>query len=444
MRTKSFFITLLFLTIIFGCAKALGPGYVYQSGEMALERAADPNADDEVRQKETDKALALFLQIIDGGAPGEKWVNKAHFQVAEIYKSQFKWEDATTHYQKIVDTAPAGYLGGEARSEIANIRESRNIIEDNRRVHMNIPEEEKKNPESEGYRKGAEALLKIAAAYESLGNYKEAINHYSQMVEEFAANPSAPQAQFKIGNIYFYKLYDYTNDGGWGAFRKVKDKFPDSYEASQAKTLLLKAEKTLVEIKHDQEYVLKYRSEMAIEYKKRGRKLRQTEVYGAHTEQVAQTYINIARNWEQPPMKNFPNAIKAYEELVEELPMSKFIVADALYQIGRLYQADGQYEKAVNAYDRLFEDAPESTWRDESVYNQAVCYEAIREFTKAYRAYKGYMSLGKEFELYREAERKVRVYENDEDEDGFQYYEEQEAGTRDDDINDTPASPKGA
>jgi len=203
MRTKYFFIALLFLAIIFGCAKALGPGYVYQSGEMALEKAAEPDADDETRNKQTEKALSLFLQIINESEPSDKWVNKAHFKVAEVYKSQFKWEDATTHYQKIVDTAPAGYLGGKARSEIANIRNSRKIIEDNRRVYMNIPDEEKKNPDSEGYRKSAEALLKIAIAYESLGNYKEAIKSYSQMADEFPENAGAPQAQFKIGNIYF-------------------------------------------------------------------------------------------------------------------------------------------------------------------------------------------------------------------------------------------------
>ena len=90
MSSKYLFITLLFLAIIFGCAKALGPGYVFQSGEMALARAAD-TTDDKTRQKETEKATSLFLQIINEGEAGSKWVNKAHFQVAEVYKSQFKW-----------------------------------------------------------------------------------------------------------------------------------------------------------------------------------------------------------------------------------------------------------------------------------------------------------------------------------------------------------------
>jgi len=440
MRCKYLFITLLFLAIIFGCAKALGPGYLYQSGEMALGRAAEAT-DDEVKKKETEKALSQFNKIIEEGKPGSKWVNKAHFQVAGTYKSQYEWDKATEHYQNIVDTAPTGYLGGKARSEVANIRKNRKIIADNKYIYDN------NTGTDEGNRKAAQALLQMAGAYEALSNYKEAINFYTKMVEEFSDmdgdgepdNPQAPQAQFKVGSIYFYKLYDYKL--GWKAFYKVREKFPDSYEASEAKKLLLKADKTLKEINQDIEDIKKNRSEMAIEYIKAGRKLRQGSVFGPYAEQVGQTYINIARNWEQK-MRNFPNAVKAYEELVQQLPMEKFLVADALYQIGRLYQQDGQYEKAIKAYDKLFEDAPESTWRDKSVYNQAVCYEAIREFTEAYRAYKAYMGFGKENEFYREAELKVRVFENDGDGDGFPSYKEQEAGTSDNDKDDNPDTRK--
>ena len=95
------------------------------------------------------------------------------------------------------------------------------------------------------------------------------------------------------------------------------------------------------------------------------------------------------------------------------------MAADASYQFGRLYQKDGYYEKAINAYEKaitayedLFENAPESTWRDEAVYNQAVCYDAIHEFTKAHKLFKAYMKLGKDMEFYRQAEQKVQQYEH--------------------------------
>ena len=124
--------------------------------------------------------------------------------------------------------------------------------------------------------------------------------------------------------------------------------------------------------------------------------------------------------------------------------MEKFVVADSLYQIGLLYQDSGDYERAIEAYDNLFKKAPESGRRDEAIYRQAVCYEAIRDFNDAYEGYKTYMSLGEDKEFYRQAEQKVRQMEYDGDKDGYPFYQEQEAGTSDEDPNDYPGAKKPA
>jgi tetratricopeptide (TPR) repeat protein len=154
--------------------------------------------------------------------------------------------------------------------------------------------------------------------------------------------------------------------------------------------------------------------------------------------QVAQAYINIARGWLS--LKNYPYAIKTYEELVKELPMEKFVVAESLFQIGKIYQDIGNYEKAIKAYNVLFEKAPESGRRDEAIYRQAVCFEEIHRFTKAYKDYKIYMNLGEDKEFYRQAREKVEQMEYDGDGDGYPLYKEQEAGTSDDDANSYPMS----
>jgi len=148
--------------------------------------------------------------------------------------------------------------------------------------------------------------------------------------------------------------------------------------------------------------------------------------------QVYQSYINIARCWLS--LKNYPYAIRAYEELMEELPMGKFVVADSFFQIGKIYQESGDYEKAIEAYNNLFEKVPESGRYDEAIYRQAVCCEAIHEFTKAYKGYKKYMRLGEDKEFYRQTQQKVRQMEYDGDGDGYPFYKEQEAGTSDEDF----------
>ena len=54
--------------------------------------------------------------------------------------------------------------------------------------------------------------------------------------------------------------------------------------------------------------------------------------------------------------------------------------------------------------------------------------------------FKAYMSLDNPDELkyYREAQQLVRQFDLDQDEDGFMFYQEQEAGTSDQDSNSKP------
>jgi tetratricopeptide (TPR) repeat protein len=448
VKSKFFIIPLLLIALIlFGCAakqmgKVLGTGYTYQNAELKLEDAKMKRIEGQTEEAEnlTNQALELFLQITETEKPDSEYFGKAHYQAAGIYMDLFNWDSATQHYQTIVDQQAAGYLAGKSRSAIANIRKNRQIINENRNIYLNIPADQKKDPKSEGYTKSARALQAMADAYGNLGNHGEAIKNYTELVDNFPEYNLAPQAQFTIGNIYFYKLYDYKT--GWGAFLKVINKFPDAFEAKKADTLLKETDQILKEIKLEQDYILKYRREKAVEYKKAGRYVDQSEVYSVFGEQVAQAYINIARSWLS--LKNYPFAVKAYRELVEELPMEKFVVADSLFQIGKLYQDSGDYEKAIEAYENLFDKAPESGRRDEAIYRQAVCYEAIREFTASYEGYKTYMSLGDDKEFYRQAQQKVRQMEYDGDGDGYPFYKEQEAGTSDEDANNYPGSAKVA
>ncbi|MBC8228260.1 tetratricopeptide repeat protein [bacterium] len=448
MKSKFFIISFLLLMILtlWGCAakmgQVLGTGYLYQNAERKLE---DANMKKVEGQKEdaknlTDQALELFLQITETEDAGSKYFSKAHYQIAGIYMNRFDWDNATKHYQTIMDAQAGGYLAGKSRTAIANVRKNRQLIDENRTIYLNVPEAERKDPKSEGYSKAARALQMMSDSYENLGAHEEAIKNYTELVDNFPDYNLAPQAQFTIGNIYFYKLYDYAT--GWQAFLKVIERFPESFEAKKADTLLKETDQTLKEIKHDQDYVLKYRREKAVEFKKAGRYVDQSEVYSVFGEQVAQAYINIARGWLS--LKNYPFAVKAYKELVEELPMEKFVVADSLFQVGKLYQDAGDYEKSIEAYDNLFDKAPESGRRDEAIYRQAVCYESIREFTKAHEQYETYMSLGTDREFYRQAQQKVRQMEYDGDKDGHPFYKEQEAGTSDEDADAYPGSSKTA
>ena len=462
------YITLVMIAaVITGCVGGMMPLSIkVQNADRKLEeaqgmtiRADTPEnrkADLAKRKDLYDKALEGYLEII-AQDPNGKYATYSHFQAAAIYQKRFEWDKSTEHYQAIVDIAPTGYLGGRAKSSIADIRKNRDVIRENRRTYQNhaplskdlaMRAKEATTPEdAELYKqqaldsndKAVRALYDEARAYQTLGNSEEAIKQFERVVAEFPEHRLAPQAQFQVGNIYFYELYDYI--GGWPAYVKVIEKFPDSYEASDAETLLKESETTLTEIAQDQADIKKYTNQKALDYLRAGRDVLPSDLYVAgYADRIAQNFQNIGSGWVK--MRNYPAAIAAYRKLAENLSYKKFHAADALFRIGDLYQKDGQYQRAIAAFEDMLDKAPESTWRDEAVYQQAVCFRAVREFEQAYRAFKAYMSLDKEGKYYREAEQIVRQYELDQDGDGFKFYVEQEAGTSDKDPNDNPDAKK--
>ena len=452
--------------VITGCATVMPLSVKLQNADRKIEQAqgmtirADTpenrKADLAKRKELYDTALAGYLEII-ATDPNGKYATYSHFQAAAIYKKRFEWDKSTEHYQAIVDIAPTGFLGGRAKSGIADIRKNRDVIKENRRTYQNhaplskdlamrakeatTPEDiELYNQQAQDSRdKAVRALYEEARAYQTLGNSEEAIKQFERVVAEFPEHRLAPQAQFQVGNIYFYELYDYI--GGWPAYVKVIEKFPDSYEASDAETLLKETETTLTEIAQDQADIKKYTNQKALDYIRAGRDVLPSDLYVAgYADRIAQNFQNIGSGWVK--MRNYPAAIAAYRKLAENLSYKKFHAADALFRIGDLYQKDGQYQRAIAAFEDMLDKAPESTWRDEAVYQQAVCYRAVREFAEAYKTFKAYMSIDKEGKYYREAEQIVRQYELDQDGDGFKFYVEQEAGTSDKDPNDNPDAKK--
>ncbi len=449
-RAHLLMLAFIFLAVtILGC----GPGGInivplgakLQNADTAFDEAEtmdvrddDPERMEKNRQRQQelyDKAIALYSEVIERDTKG-KWAQRAHYQIAKIYKRRYDWDKAVEHYQAIVALDPTGYYANEAKSGTANIRKNREVIKAKRAEYQNYKALYDNSPTDETFNIAAEALYEVSRAYESLENYTEAIRNYERMVEEFSKHPKAPQAQFQIGNVYFYTLFDYG--GGWPAFVGVTEKFPDSYEASQAGTLLKQTNEILIEISFLMDEINKFRNKKAVEYQKTGRKITPADMWVmGYSDQVVQNFQQIGGNWEK--LRNFPRAINAYKTLARDLSHKKFAAADAMYRIGTLYQQNGEYERAIEAYDNLFENAPESVWRNEAVYQQAVCYRSIREFGSAYDGFKAYMSITKGDTPYlREAEQIVRQYELDQDEDGYKFYEEQEAGTSDQDASSHP------
>ncbi len=429
-------------------AKIQNADNAYDAAEAVVTRSddAEKKKKAEAKQQELyDRAMSIYLEIIAQDADG-KYAQRSHYQIARIYKKYYEWDKANEHYQAIVELDPTGYYASEAKSGIANILKNRQLITTelaNYQNYMALYNTQKAEGTAdaealeETYDIAATALYKVGQAYEALENFPQAIETFERMAKEFPDHKRGVQAQYQVGNIYFYKLYDYTNSGGWGAFVKVAQNFPDTYEAKQVVIKLNKVQELLTEIKQLQDENLQYRSKKARDFEEDDRYVLPSEKWlMARTDVAVQNFQQIARNWRDQDLRNYPNAIETYKVIIRDLSHKKFAVADAYFQIGALYQQSAQYERAIDAYEDLFDNAAESTWRNEAAYQQAVCYRAIREFGSAYKGFKTYVSLTKGDRSYlREAEQILRQYELDQDQDGILFYQELENGTSDQEPN---------
>ena len=401
-RASLLVLAFAFLTVtIIGCtpgsiiplgAKLQNADTAFDEAETTEVRDDDPEKMEKNRKKQReryDKAMALYLEVIERDTKG-KYAQRAHYQIARIYKRRYDWDKATEHYQAIVALDPTGYYANEAKGGTANIRKNREVIKTKRAEYQNYKAIYDSTPTDETFNIAAEALYEVARAYESLENYTEAIRNYERLVEEFPEHSKSPQAQFQIGNVYFYTLFDYQ--GGWPAYVGVTEKFPDSYEASQAGTLLKQTAEILTEINFLKDEIDKFRNKKPVEPEKNGRKIKSADMWvEAYSDQVVQNFQQIASNWRK--LRNYPRAINAYKTLARDLSHKKFAAADALFRTAELFQQNGDYERAIEAYGAMLELAPESVWRNEAIYQQAVCYHSIREFEAAYEGFKLYRSI---------------------------------------------------
>jgi tetratricopeptide (TPR) repeat protein len=402
-----FLASALIAIMMIGCAAK--EGLDFESGLKKFEA------------KDYDEAIAIFQQI--ASEEGE-YTNRARFYLGECYKYQFKWDQAVAEYQKVVDSEPRmSFLASEARDAIARIREGRRDIERLKILHENNP----------GTEIAADSLLELGSVYENkLEDFQNAIKTYNQLIEEFPGSPKAAQAQINIGNLYFYKLYDYNK--AWAEFKKVNsENYPElKFRISEVESFMRDANKTFQEITELQAFIDESQKRKIVP----GRRISGYDLYGVKQEQVAQTFVAVAKKWTQ--LKNYPRALNAYEVLIERLPLMLRQVAEARFGVAEIYQSQARYFEAIDAYDEYISKHPTDFRRDEAIYNMAICYESLRNYTEAYETYRTYRDTYPEGKFYRPAELKVRQYEYDEDQDGYAYYQEIGAGTSDTDPSQHP------
>ena len=375
----------------------------FEAGEVLRAAAAVRRTDDHSEQQlePYEKAKSLYLRVIERD-PKSSIAKRAHYQMAKIYERFYAWDLAIEHYQNILDVAPTGDYVYEAENGMARLRTARAVI---LRKHI----QSVTAGEQKGAKTAAAALYAIAGAYKDLQDYSQAIGYYEAVVKAFPEHPEAPQAAFELGRVYSYKLYNYP--AGESAFLTVIEKFPDTEAAAEARTHLAQIRENLRDIKKMTAENVKHFSDRK-ELKKKRRRPR--SIHSTDRPVLRDHFISniyrIAAAWEK--LHNAPLAIDTYKTLIREYPSVKFSVKYAELRIGVLYQQQGAYRHAIEAYDRVLENPLQGVSENEAEYQRAVCYRTLGEKKQAYEGFKAYIHMRKgDRPHFSQAEAFLREYE---------------------------------
>ncbi|MDE0021869.1 MAG: tetratricopeptide repeat protein [Candidatus Poribacteria bacterium] len=415
-----------------GCSSALMSLKQWPDQTLAFSKAqqAEQQArgmEDLAKRREgLASAYDQYKAVVADSKEGSKHIDRARIAAAQLQKELAvpggaNYDMAEQLLDDVIKNSPSAYLAARAQREKDAIQANREAVLRHRAVFDNTPDD----ASDEQWEKALDALLSLAASYESLNDYETAVREYEQLTQianerSKEANDvfyrKAAEAQFNIGYIYCYEYFDYVD--GVIIFFHLQTEYPMSEQAKAGKSLLRGISESLGIIND----LSPFGMNMA-------------------PEQEAQAYLRAAQIWESPPLSNRIRAIELYQSIMRYWTETS-AAGEAAFHIGRIYQHNGDYLKALDAYEAAVRDYPQSKRRSQAIYNRAVCYEAVGEYELAYQEYRaaarfGFGTIDK---FNREAKRKVSRFEQDEDGDGYKFYQERQHGSDDEDKDSYPGS----
>lgn len=272
-----------------------------------------------------------------------------------------------------------------------------------------------------------DTLLKIGeCAYNSL-QYEEALNHFKDYVTRFPQSPHHDQAYFYIGESYFYlenypdaityytKASDISRDDkiifmskvsiGWSylklsEFHQSQKFFDEAKYLSQQRDMpadeILLGQATLYGELNDYQKALDTYNQLMDNFPQspriaeahlgRANTLYLLEQYTDSINEYNQVLVMFSTDsslseivekarfglaWSYLKQNSLELAIKNFEEIMNQTK-SKVIKVSALTQMGDAYQDSGNFNKALEIYDKIVRDYPQSPYTDYIQYRQGI------------------------------------------------------------------------
>lgn len=343
------------------------------------------------------------------------------FWLGETYLKGADYKQAETHYRQVYELYPKSAYAPQAYYSLGWVYFEQGEFAKARDTFQNLLSAFPNNELTE------DTMFKLAESTYNFGDYNGAIEVFKKFVTRFEKSNRHAEAYFYIGEGYYY-LEDFLNaityyakageiaydnklilmskvSLGWSylklsrhqlsqqyfdealAYAQEKGILTDDVFLGQA-TLYSEMEDytraldaytqlitnfpnshRIVEAylgKANTQYILQKYSDAIATYQTLLQKFKESEVSKETREKA---FFGLA--WSFLKAGNIDESIKVFESIKGEA-QNEIVKVSALTQIGDAYQDVGQYEKALDVYDQIMKDHPDSPYTDYVQYRQGV------------------------------------------------------------------------
>jgi len=329
------------------------------------------------------KAVKQYHQLIDL-YPDSIYTPQAYYSLGWSYFAQNDYSQAKKVFLKLVRKFPVHQLAEDASFKLSeteyNLGAYENAIQYFKSYVLNFPKS----------RRHGQAYFYIAESYYFLENFLTAVTYYAKSAEIAYDNKLILMGKVNLGWSYLklekFKLAQQYFDDAY-QFAKEKGILSDDVLLGQATFYAetgehkeaLKAYKQLIDQFPGSERIVEATLGLANTYYQTKRFKEAIHSYQAIINMASddparkaileKTYFGLA--WAHLKSGDIDVAVENFQT-IKNTTASKTVRISALAQIGDAYQDVGQLEKAVDFYDKILQDFPDSLYTDYVQYRQGI------------------------------------------------------------------------
>lgn len=340
------------------------------------------------------KAEKHYKQLINL-FPDSIYTPQAHYSLGWTYYSQNKFKKAKGAFLKLIRNFPIHPLTEDSSFKLAEAEYSlhayENAIQYFKSYVLNYPKS----------RRHAQAYFYIAESYYFLENFLTAVTYYAKTAEVAYDNKLILMGKTSMGWSYLelkkFKLaQQYFNDAY--QFAQKRDILSDDILLGQATLFAeigkhkeaLEAYKQLIKKFPNSERIIEASLGLANTYYQTKNYDQAIKSYRAVIDAspdskvqekiLEKSYFGLA--WAYLKSGDIDSAVESFET-IKNNTASKTVKISALTQIGDAYQDVGQFQKAINFYDKILKEFPDSPYTDYVQYRQGITLLRMEEIEAA-------------------------------------------------------------